>query len=965
MDYRYHLLPQSCEGCRLATNAACGKFTQVEGLGTLRVLVVAEASGEAEGVSGLPLRPQAQSGGVFEKALRRAGYKREQFYVTNILRCRPPGNWLEGAPWEREAIDSCRPNLDAAIERYKPRAILGLGGVPLKELTGLAGRKLSVSYLRGYVLHSRYGIPYIPTFHPSYIARGNAQLFGRLMSDIATAVGVAQGWHPGPVEDPRKLMTAWTSYDKLVELYEKARRDPSLLISYDIETLQGSAEEDEDGLFEYSRDTEDSEEDYGENPSDPVLQSEGEASEGGRSGRNSLDLTRASIRTVQFALNEREGVSVPWDGGYIEIIRAILQLPNPKVSHNGTWFDDPILERHGCRIMGRRDDTLPMYGVLQPDLPKHLQAVGQAYGWRWPWKHYSGIDIGFYGVADVCVLHTIMGRLPQELRSLGLWETYERRTRQYRIEVISPMEKVGLPVSRERVDDLREGLGQEVASIDAQIQSLAPPSLRKLSTYKVMPPMIKDFVLGRHPEFTQPVEKKYKNGKVKFVKNPTKVSDVYRMLTSVPMRETLDKVLEQWPQLQVVPGGLSGSHALAWEEPFNPQSTQQMQAYLKLKGYRVPISFKTGRATTSDKELTRLQRETGDPLIKLVQDRRVIDKMIGSYTGRAQEDGSVKGGWVPGPDGRLRATITFKSTGQLAASNPNTMTLPVRREELAERFRRCIQAEPGHMILELDMKAFHAQTTGLAAQDASYMRLSRLDIHSYVAAHMVKDRRAKDCLGWSDTDLLAYLTEIKAAHKRVRNLQAKPAILGIGFGMGHRRLYRESREYFASEKEAERLLGLIKSLFPKVFEWQDRVVQLADDQGYLANAFGRRRWFWDAKKWKVSRKTGQWEKVNGEDAEKIKAFLPSSNAHDMLREKCLELAERGFLRRYELVNIVHDALVFHPLVELVEEAAWEVKKILEAPVLVLADTLVAPGGFSCEAEASVGEDWSKGGMRSL
>lgn len=962
---RYHLLPESCDGCVLSTNSSCGRFTQVEGKGGLGVLVVAEASGEAEGAAGFPLRASAPSGGVFEKALRRAGFKREQFYVTNVLRCRPPGNWLEGAPWEREAIDHCRENLDRVVEQYKPRAILGLGGIPLRELTGLAGKKLSVSYLRGYVLASRYGIPYIPSLHPSYIARGNHHLLGRLMSDISTAVGVAQGWIEGPVSDPRKLMTAWTSYEKLLELYERAKADPSLLIAYDIETFMGSEEVDEDAYLEFSRDVEESD-DGSDGLGEGELEGDGSVpgQEGGPDLHGSLDTQRAQIRTVQFALGEREGVSIEWNSGTIGLIKSIAQLPNPKVGHNSTWFDDPVLERHGIRFEGRRDDTLVMYGCLQPDLPKHLQAVGQAYGWRWPWKHYAGSDIHFYGVADVCVLHKIMARLPQELRTLGIWDTYDRRTRSYRQQVIRPMEVTGLPVSREKVGELRDSLDKDIRRMDEEIQELAPASLKKLLPYKNMPPMIKEFVLERHPEFTKPIEKVFKNGKTKTVKNPTKVSQVYRALTAsrgsgLDLEATLDEVLRDNLQLKLKDG------LLHWEEPFNPASPLQMQGYLKAKGYRLPVSFKTGRVTTSDKELLRLQEQTKDPLIRLVRERRISDKMVGSYTGRLQEDGTVKGGWMPGPDGRLRATITFKSTGQLAASNPNTMTLPVRREELAESFRRCIQAEPGHSILELDMHAFHASTTGLAAGDAAYMRLSRLDIHSYVAGWLVKDSRVRDCLGWSDEDLLALLGEIKKRFKAVRDKQAKPAILGIGFGMGYKRLYYENRDFFAGEAEAKRLLDLIKSLFPLVFKWQEEVVDLADRQGYLANAFGRRRWFWDARTWKVSRRDGSWERSAGRDAEKAKAFLPASNAHDMLREKCLELAEKGLLRRYELVNIVHDALIFHPLTSLVDEAVTTVKAILEAPVAALAHADICPRGFSCEAEASLGPSWAKGDMKGL
>lgn len=959
-------LPVSCSGCPLSTNTFCGKFTAVEGLGSLGVMIVAEASGEAEAWEGLPLRPQAPSGSIITKAISRLGYRRDQFHITNIVRCRPPRNWLEGAPYEREAIDQCRSNLDEAIERHRPRAILALGGIATRELTGLAGKKLSVSYIRGYVLSSRYGIPVIPTFHPAFIARGGSKHFGRLMADLSKAVGVAQGWEEGPVTDPHTLMTAHTRLEDLVKLYEQAQADPSLLIAYDIETFQGSEEIDEDVHLEFARDNEgDPESEETEDGLGEERLGEGESpggNDGGLEQLGSLDLATAAIRTVQFALNDREGVSVPWQGGYIDVIKRVLRLDNPKVSHNGTWFDRPVLERHGCEIRGREDDTLIMYRALQPDLPAHLQAVGQAYGWRWPWKHYAGSDIEFYGVADVCVLHRIMARLPGELSRLGIWDTYERRIIGFRNWVTRPMEIKGLPVSRERITELGRKLEAEIEGMDREIEQLAPPELHKLDPYKNPPDAIKAFITERHPEHFAPHIKVLKDGTVKEYKTKGTIGNLYSQVCEAEdnsrMGETRRLALEANPDLRFRDGKFH------WYQPFNPGSSKQLLEYLRLKRYPVPKRFKDGKDTTGDKEIERLQRLTKDPLLALARERRVRSKMVGSYTGKKQPDGTIKGGWMPGPDGRLRATILAQSTGQLSARNPNIMTLPVRREELAESFRRCIAAEPGHLILEVDMTAFHAKTTGLAARDASYMRLSGLDIHSYVAGWMIKDPRMKDALAWSDSDLKALLGEIKASHKRVRNFQAKPAILGLGFGMGYKRLYFENRDFFSGETEAKRLLDLIKSLFPKVFQWQDAVVAEADEKGYLTNAFGRRRWFWEATQWRKS-KFGSWEKSNGPDAEKAKAFLPASNAHDMLKEKLLAMSEWGWLDKYQLVNLVHDATIFHCPTELVEEAAANIKNWLEAPVAQLADAEICPGGFSCGAEASVGQDWSKGAMKEI
>jgi len=259
------------------------------------------------------------------------------------------------------------------------------------------------------------------------------------------------------------------------------------------------------------------------------------------------------------------------------------------------------------------------------------------------------------------------------------------------------------------------------------------------------------------------------------------------------------------------------------------------------------------------------------------------------------------------------------------------------------------------------MVAFHAKTTGLEARDETYMRLANLDIHSYVAGWMVKWRGIETALGLPDQELSEFLTEIKQKHKNVRNLQAKPAILGIGFAMSYRRLYFENRDYFQNEAEAKRLLDLIKALFPKVFAWQEETCDLADRQGYLQSRWGNRRWFWDVYSW--SNRGGIWTKRKGRDAEKAIAFLPSTDAHYMLRKKLMDMEARGWLERFQLINIVHDALVFHCPVALVEECISLIKAELESPVIELADSIVAPEGFWCRAEASFGQNWSKEEMK--
>ena len=134
------LLPKGdgCIGCPLYGDGL--GFSAVEGTGASRLMVVAEALGQRERAEGLPLRPNADAGSVFQRACKLAGVDRAQLAITNIVRCQPPGNVLEGAPYEQAAIAQCSQYLREAVGRFKPRVILALGNVALRTLTGLTGR---------------------------------------------------------------------------------------------------------------------------------------------------------------------------------------------------------------------------------------------------------------------------------------------------------------------------------------------------------------------------------------------------------------------------------------------------------------------------------------------------------------------------------------------------------------------------------------------------------------------------------------------------------------------------------------------------------------------------------------------------------------------------------------------------------------------------------------------------------
>lgn len=126
-----------------------------------KVVFVGEAPGEVEDERGLPFVGRA--GELLTKIIESIGLKREEVFITNVLKCRPPGN---RNPLPEEVLN-CEPYLMKQLEIIQPKIICALGNVAAQALLK-SGKP--ISELRGK-LHSYRGIPVLPTFHPAFLLR--------------------------------------------------------------------------------------------------------------------------------------------------------------------------------------------------------------------------------------------------------------------------------------------------------------------------------------------------------------------------------------------------------------------------------------------------------------------------------------------------------------------------------------------------------------------------------------------------------------------------------------------------------------------------------------------------------------------------------------------------------------------------------------------------------------------------
>jgi DNA polymerase I-like protein with 3'-5' exonuclease and polymerase domains len=380
--------------------------------------------------------------------------------------------------------------------------------------------------------------------------------------------------------------------------------------------------------------------------------------------------------------------------------------------------------------------------------------------------------------------------------------------------------------------------------------------------------------------------------------------------------------------------------------PWTP-SNKGLLNYIKFKGHVVPKNFKTGKETTQALEIQRLSRSTKDPLYASVIQYRKAQTVLTNH---------VKN-WRPGPDARVHTSFYYDpASGQLSSRRPNIQNAPKHDDPefggYAKVFRSMIKARSGHTILEFDFKSFHAQTLAFESEDKDYLRLAKLDIHSYLASHLVRDPDAGRCLGWPDDQLRDYLARIKKAHKFVRDYKAKRAILGYGFGMGAKKLYDMNKESFENVKDAKRTIDMLNGVFPITAKWRTTIRQKAHDQGYLISRHGYIRYFWEVFRWQG----GEWKP--GDDSESAIAFLPANDAFGEIKDRMLVIAEQGLDERYNMINNVHDSLLFECPNALVEEAKERIKLIMEKKSDILVSPIVAPNGLSVEVDVQAGSDWA-------
>jgi DNA polymerase len=857
-----------------------------------------EAPGYTEVATGKPFVGAA--GSMLERIFRRNQLSRNAFRIGNILQCVPPGLELRGAPYEQSAIDHCRVHRELLLNEGHP-VVVAMGATPLRTLLNLHGSKdIRVEDFHGTVqreANDRFWV--VPTFHPSYLQRGAHNLIGTVSFDLQVALELARGtWEPQPIDlvldPPLDWFEAWAG-----GYIAAATADPEGVgLACDLETPDKANGKPENEL----------------GPDDQSYQ----------------------ILRFNFSCHPDQGVTVPYEGAYIPIIDRVLACLGWKYWWNGAGYDWTRVAAAGHQLPPEWNlDLMIAAHVLQSDVPLGLGFWAPFYSNYGAWKHLSGSDPTLYACIDGPQTYRTSVGIIGDLVAQGQWRAFHEDCHQLYHSALKPAQDIGILIDQPALETFHEDLATKQRRLLHELQGLVPLELRPLTHETQEPPVVGILHPAARTHTLAGVEKKDQPDPLKqslYALSATRVErQVTRMIQCCTTCGAED--VHKKHRCKDAAGKINKDAVAAitlveklvvrwfWQEPFNPDSPQQILAYLKLKGHKPGKDKHTKKDSANRDTLLRLAKSTKDPFYQINLDYRAVKKVDSTYAvptlRRVQKD----------PEGRLHPIPTFRpSTMRLSYVAPNitnVVTDKGGKASLASGFRRCVVAGPGCRLLEVDYAGIEAVETGWFSRDPNYIRLAKLGVHAYLASHLLG--RPAD-LGWTDGDLAAYFKEIKATAGIIYD-KAKRCVHGTAYGLTDFGMSETYPDLFKDVKDAAKVQAILFEVLPTLPVWHHALQQRAYDAGCLGGAgevmmtpdnrcyardwidkggaspwphpFQYKHWFWSVLAYKpITEKQRQWRQkrgrlsveINGrwfavdrgEDANRVIAFYPQSTARGVL-----------------------------------------------------------------------------------
>lgn len=322
--------PPTCQGC-ISYERNQG-FAPGEGPTSAKIMFIGEALGETEANEGRPFR--GGTGKMLRMMIHQAGLEPHEYFITNVVKCRPPGN---ATPTAVEIFNCTERYLWKELKSVLPSVIVPVGDVAFRTI--LPDVSSGVTTVRGYTF-DRKGTMVIPIVHPSFVARGNREYWAITVADLKKIRLAAQGI---VTPAPKECFSLFPSIQDVRGICDMILRK-NLRFSFDLETV-GEKE-------------------------------------------------KLNIMVCGFAWSDEHAICVPFlkKGGHLywenpeheveawEWLMKLMYSDNIKVGQNIFTFDMPILMDHKVPLKRHTfRDTLIRHHCIGLELPHSLAFLTSIY----------------------------------------------------------------------------------------------------------------------------------------------------------------------------------------------------------------------------------------------------------------------------------------------------------------------------------------------------------------------------------------------------------------------------------------------------------------------------------------------------------------------------------------------------------------------------------------------------------
>jgi len=619
------------------------------GSGPVPIALIGEAPGRDEDAAGEPFVGAA--GRMLNYALGKAGILRHRCWITNVISCRPPANDFDSSE-AIEATELCKPGFQAELKYVKKRGLKVIAPLGNNAMIAL-GLESGITKFRGSVFVVD-AIPIVPTFHPSFIQRGNFKHEVTWLNDFEKIKKLSIK----PYVAPKENFNIYPTLQDLEEFLHKSITK-KLKLGTDIETT-------------------------------------------------GLDPQYAEIMMVGFALSATEAISFPfyskgmkryWSNQEqdkaMKILRQILLRP---LMFQNSMFDLSHLHAAGLKAPDLAEDIMLAHHALHPELPHTLGYITSVYGFTPYWKEefkIRSVPIGqmedekvrTYNLRDSVVLHQILPGLLRDLKATKTLDVY-RKISLPLVHPVMAMTYNGMNLDKKKLSSWKAGLKRKEKKLLDELYVITKvPKGFNFDSGDHLRLLIYNSIA---PQFSKALTEyeKYLNPGCKLRKDTAKYKTVVSKVGV--LEETLALILPAAYKTRKKTGR-------------GRKLSVDAEALLGLQiacNNRLALSAKFLRKT---KELAfeREELQRSIQFFKIFSKYQEVSKLLSTYTDfKVGKDKRVHPGYL----------IHGTKTGRLASRNPNAQNIPAEA-------RKVFTAPKGSKILQADYSNLELRVLAYISND--------------------------------------------------------------------------------------------------------------------------------------------------------------------------------------------------------------------------------------------------------